>query len=51
MKKERYEYNDLLKIMSMLRAPNGCPWDREQNHKSLKRYLIEEAYEVLEAID
>jgi tetrapyrrole methylase family protein/MazG family protein len=50
-KKERYEYNDLLKIMSMLRAPNGCPWDREQDHKSLKRYLIEEAYEVLEAID
>jgi len=51
MKKERYDYNDLLKIMSMLRAPNGCPWDREQDHKSLKRYLIEEAYEVLEAID
>ena len=51
VKKERYEYNDLLKIMSMLRAPNGCPWDREQDHKSLKRYLIEEAYEVLEAID
>ncbi len=50
-KKERYDYNDLLKIMSMLRAPNGCPWDREQDHKSLKRYLIEEAYEVLEAID
>ena len=50
-KKERYEYNDLLKIMAMLRAPNGCPWDREQDHKSLKRYLIEEAYEVLEAID
>lgn len=51
MKKERYDYNDLLEIMSLLRAPNGCPWDREQDHKSLKRYLIEEAYEVLEAID
>jgi tetrapyrrole methylase family protein/MazG family protein len=51
MKKERYDYNDLLKIMSRLRAPDGCPWDREQDHKSLKRYLIEEAYEVLEAID
>ncbi len=51
MKKERYNYNDLLKIMTMLRAPNGCPWDREQDHKSLKRYLIEESYEVLEAID
>lgn len=51
MKKERYDYNDLLNIMTRLRAPNGCPWDREQDHKSLKRYLIEEAYEVLEAID
>lgn len=51
MKKERYTFKDLLEIMARLRAPGGCPWDREQNHKSLKRYLIEEAYEVLEAID
>lgn len=51
MKKERYSYEDLLEIMSTLRAPHGCPWDREQDHKSLKRYLIEEAYEVLDAID
>ena len=41
----------LLKIMEKLRSPEGCPWDREQTHKTLKRYLIEEAYEVLEAID
>jgi len=51
MKKERYTYEDLLKIMEILRSPGGCPWDREQDHKTLKRYLIEEAYEVLEAID
>ncbi len=51
MKKDRYSYQDLLDIVSRLRAPNGCPWDREQDHKSLRRYLIEESYEVLEAID
>jgi tetrapyrrole methylase family protein/MazG family protein len=51
MKKERYSYQDLLDITAKLRAPDGCPWDREQTHKSLKRYLIEESYEVLEAID
>lgn len=37
--------------MARLRGPDGCPWDREQNHKTLKPYLIEEAYETLEAID
>lgn len=38
-------------IMAALRAPNGCPWDRKQTHKSLKPYLLEETYEVLETID
>ena len=38
-------------IMRRLRAPEGCPWDAEQTHDSLKRYLIEECYEVVEAID
>lgn len=38
-------------IMRRLRAPGGCPWDAEQTHDSLKRYLIEECYEVVEAID
>ncbi|MGI9860999.1 nucleoside triphosphate pyrophosphohydrolase [Moorella naiadis] len=38
-------------IMARLREPGGCPWDREQTHNSLKRYLVEETYEVLEAID
>jgi len=38
-------------IIAHLRAPQGCPWDRKQSHESLRRYLLEEAYEVLEAID
>lgn len=45
------DFYDLLDIMKTLREENGCPWDREQNHKSLKRCLIEECYEVIEAID
>ena len=51
MKKKVYSYEDLLEIMKILRSPQGCPWDREQDHESLKRYLIEEANEVIEAID
>jgi len=38
-------------IVARLRAPGGCPWDREQTHESLKRNLLEESYEVIEAID
>ncbi len=41
----------LLKIMEILRSPQGCPWDQEQDHKTIKNNLIEESYEVLEAID
>ena len=37
--------------MQTLRGPDGCPWDKEQTHESLKKYLIEETYEVIEAID
>jgi tetrapyrrole methylase family protein/MazG family protein len=44
-------FTELVQIMQRLRAPGGCPWDREQNHASIKPYLIEEAYEVAEAID
>ncbi|MFO7610931.1 MAG: nucleoside triphosphate pyrophosphohydrolase [Clostridia bacterium] len=51
MRKDRYGFNDLLEIMQKLRSPGGCPWDREQTHVSLKRYMVEEAYEALEAID
>lgn len=42
---------DLLKVMAHLRAPGGCPWDAEQTHRSLAKHLLEEAHEVLEAID
>lgn len=38
-------------VVSMLRGPNGCPWDKEQDHSSLKRYLINESYELIDAID
>jgi uncharacterized protein YabN with tetrapyrrole methylase and pyrophosphatase domain len=41
----------LVAVMARLRAPGGCPWDREQTHDTLRTYLIEEAYEVLDAID
>ena len=45
------QFNQVMSIMRRLRAPGGCPWDAEQSHESLKRYLLEESYEVLEAID
>jgi len=45
------EFQRLREIMARLRAPDGCPWDREQSIASLKPYLIEEAYEVLDAIE
>lgn len=44
-------FDDLLAIVAKLRAPDGCPWDQKQTHDSLKPYLIEESYEVLEALD
>jgi tetrapyrrole methylase family protein/MazG family protein len=44
-------FSRLVHIMKRLRGPGGCPWDAEQTHESLKRYLIEETYEVVEAID
>ncbi len=44
-------FTRLMEIMRRLRAPGGCPWDAEQTHESLKRYLLEETYEVMEAID
>jgi tetrapyrrole methylase family protein/MazG family protein len=46
---ERFE--QLVQLMARLRAPDGCPWDRKQTHESLKPYLLEETYEVLETID
>ena len=44
-------FQTLIDIVARLRAPGGCPWDREQTHESLKRNLLEESYEVIEAID
>lgn len=44
-------FDELVRVMAKLRAPDGCPWDRKQTHESLKPYLVEEAYEVLETID
>ena len=49
--KENDAFYSLLEVVRRLRGENGCPWDREQTHKSLRRYLIEETYEVIEAID
>ena len=50
-RKERYNINDIVEIMRLLRAPGGCPWDAEQTHESIKKNLIEETYEVVEAIN
>ena len=50
-KKPNYTFEDLIKIMKLLRAPNGCPWDKEQTHESIRQNFIEETYEVIEAID
>lgn len=49
--KDKYSMEDLLKIIKLLRSPDGCPWDKKQTHSSLKKNLIEEAYEVIESID
>lgn len=49
--KESYGYEDLIEIVRILRAPGGCPWDAEQTHQSIRRNLLEEAYEAAEAID
>ena len=44
-------FDKLVAVMNRLRAPRGCPWDREQTHTTLRTYLVEEAYEVLDALD
>lgn len=49
--KDAYKIEDLRRIMELLRSDNGCPWDREQNHKSIRANLLEEAYEAVDAID
>ena len=49
--KPRYDVYDLKRLMKLLRGPGGCPWDSEQTHESIRRNLLEEAYEAAEAID
>ena len=49
--KNKYDFSDLVEIMKILRSPDGCPWDREQSHKSIRRDFLEECYEAIEAID
>ena len=51
VQKSSYDIQDLLRIVSILRAPGGCPWDGEQTHASLRRSLLEESCEVIEAIN
>lgn len=49
--KESYDCNDLIKIVGILRSPEGCPWDRVQDHHTIRNNFLEEAYEAVEAID
>ena len=49
--KKEHPFENLVRTVRRLRAPGGCPWDRAQTHKTLRPYIIEEAYEVLEVID
>ncbi len=51
MKKESYDFEDLIVLTRVLRSEEGCPWDREQDHHSVRISLIEETYEVVEAVD
>ncbi len=51
LSKNEYNFNDLVNIMKILRAPDGCPWDREQTHQTIRRDLLEETYELIEGID
>ena len=49
--KDRYGFSDLCRLVTFLRSENGCPWDHEQTHESIRRNLLEEAYEACEGID
>ena len=49
--KKKSAIEDLLKVMAKLRSPKGCPWDREQTHLTLRRHVIEEVYELIDAIE
>ena len=49
--KKNSAINDLLKVMARLRSPTGCPWDREQDHLTLRRHAVEEVYELIDSIE
>ena len=49
--KTNIDIQPLVEVVQKLRSPNGCPWDKVQTHESLRRYFIEETYEVVDAID
>ncbi len=49
VRKPQYGYEDLLEIIRLLRSEDGCPWDKAQTHQSIRRGLLEEAYEAAEA--
>ena len=49
--RESYGFDDLVTVVEVLRSEKGCPWDREQDHRSIRNDIIEETYEVIEAID
>ena len=50
-KLERYGFDELNRVIHILRSPGGCPWDRKQTHKTLRTNLVEESYEAVDAID
>ena len=50
-KQAAINFDELIEVLRRLRAPDGCPWDREQTSESLVPYLLEETYEIIEAIE
>ena len=51
LKEDKHDFSSLVRVMALLRSENGCPWDKEQTHESIRANMIEETYEVIEAID
>lgn len=49
--KTKHPIEDVLRVVAQLRGPGGCPWDRQQNHKSICKHVIEEVYELLDAVE
>ncbi len=51
VKEDKFSFEELVEIIRVLRSPGGCPWDREQTHKSIRNEFVEETYEAVDAID